>query len=151
METMKGLGGGLRPKGAMGGAEKKPAASKMGEESKGDGEGGKAPIELHDGGDGTAATVINGKREEHPDHMHAVAHIAHHLAPESSHFHAKHDGFSGHTHGVKESGEHSETKEHESAEGMHPEMDAMLGGGGGEGEQHGEASTAEPGMGAFTG
>lgn len=147
---MKGLGGGLRPKMGGGGAEK-PAA-KMGGESKGESEGGeKAAIELHDKGDGTAKTVIDGKEEEHPDHMAAVAHIAHHLAPESSHFHAKHDGFSGHSHGVHESGEHSGTKEHESSEEMKPEMDAMLGGGEGGGEEQGGEAQGEPSLGGFQG
>lgn len=149
---MKGLGGGLRPK--MGGGGEKPAAKagKMGEEPRGEAEGGaKGALELHDKGDGTAKTVIEGKEEEHPDHMHAVAHIAHHLDPHSSHFHAKHDGFSGHSHGVHESGEHSETKEHESAEEMKPEMDAMLGGGGeGGGEQQAEGQH-EPSLGGFQG
>lgn len=147
----KGLGGGLRPK-SMGGSlgEKKPAAAaKMGEESKDEHEGGSA-IELHDHGDGTAHTVIEGKQEEHPDQMHAIAHIAHHLDPHSAHFHAKHDGFSGHSHGVHESGEHSETKEHESPEEMKPEMDAMLGGGGGD-EQSQGAAEDEPGLGGFQG
>jgi hypothetical protein len=150
--AMKGLGGGLRPKMGGGGGEKKPAA-KMGEEPKGEQDGGeKGAIELHDHGDGTAHTVIEGKQEEHPDHMHAVAHIAHHLAPESSHFHGKHDGFSSHSHGVHESGEHSETKEHESPEEMHGEMDAMLGGGGeGGGEQQQGGAEHEPSLGGFQG
>lgn len=151
----KGLSSGLKPKsmgGTLGGGEKKPAAAKMGEEPKGESDGEKGAIELHDHGDGTAHTVIEGKQEEHPDHMHAVAHIAHHLAPESSHFHAKHDGFSSHSHGVHESGEHSETKEHESPEEMHSAMDEAMGGGGeGGGEQQGEGEQQEPSLGGFQG
>jgi hypothetical protein len=149
----KGLASGLKPKMESSGK----AGEKMGEKPKAaaehEGEGEKAGIQLHDHGDGTAHSVIEGKQEEHPDHMHAVAHIAHHLMPEGSHFHAHHDGFSAKSHGIHESGEHAETQEHNAPEEMHGAMDAMLGGGEGGGEEAGQAQggEAEPSMGGFQG
>lgn len=148
----KGLSAGhLGPKSTGKMPAAKPAM-KMGEakaESKNEG-GEKAGLEVHDHGDGTAHTMMGGQREEHPDHMHAVAAVAHHLMPEGGHFHAHHDGFTSKSHGIHESGEHAETQEHQNPEEMHGAMDAMMGEGGG-----GETAAAEPepagAMGGFQG
>lgn len=154
-EMMKGLSK-LGPKGmgASGGMKAKPA---MGAEAKGvsdkAGEHGEKPgLEIHDHGDGSAHSMIEGQREEHPDHMHAVAAVAHHLMPEGHHFHGHSDGFSSKSHGIHESGEHVPTQEHDAPESMHGAMDATLGGMGEGGEvQPAEASESAPAMGGFQG
>jgi hypothetical protein len=152
-EMMKGLSklgpksmGGGTPKSMGGGTPKaKPA---MGAEE----HSGGAGMEIHDHGDGSAHSMIDGKREEHPDHMHAVAAVAHHLMPEGHHFHGHSDGFSAKSHGIHESGEHVPTQEHEGTEAMHGAMDQALGGmGEGEGAPQAEASEAAPAMGGFAG
>lgn len=147
MKGLSKLGGGMK-----GAAAAKPAAKEPGKMD-GEHEGGKGALEVHDHGDGTAHTVIEGKQEEHPDHMHAVAHVAHHLMPEGSHFHAHNDGYAMKSHGIHETGEHKETQEHGSPEEMHGAMDEMMGAGEG-GEQHeaAEAGAEEPSMlGGFRG
>ena len=112
------------------GAKPNPSA-KMGDEM---GQGIKqespdgAPMEVHDHGDGTYHTVKDGQEEQHPDLLHMTTHIAHTHEPESKHHHAKHDGFSGHTHGMHEDGTHEETQEHDSPESMGEGLKAFMGG-----------------------
>lgn len=100
---------------------REPAAKVEGEESG-------APMEVHDHGDGSFHTVKDGQEEQHPDLLHMTAHIAHVHEPESKHHHAKHDGFTGHSHGIHEDGTHEETREHESPEDMGEGLKAFMGG-----------------------
>lgn len=129
----KGLSSGLKPKsmgGTLGGEKTAPAA-KMGGESEEKGEGGKAAMELHDHGDGTAHTMIEGEKADHPDMHHALAHLAHKAMGGGDHFHAHKDDFGTHSHSINAAGEHSETQEHNSPEEAHSAMDLALGGEGG--------------------
>lgn len=108
-----------------------------------------APMEVHDHGDGTFHTIKDGMKEEHPDLLHMTTHIAHAHEPESKHYHAKHDGFEGHTHGMHESGEHEETQSHSDPEEMGEGLKAFMGGGGGEhegGDTEPEAAAPMGGM-----
>jgi hypothetical protein len=120
---------GAIPKG--GGSKPNPSAkmgSEMGQGIKKEPAEGGAPMEVHDHGDGTFHTVKDGQEEQHPDLLHMTAHIAHVHEPESKHHHAKHDGFSGHTHGIHEDGTHEETQEHDSPESMSEGLKAFMGG-----------------------
>jgi hypothetical protein len=118
MPTSKGKPMGSKPSAKMG--------DEMGKGIK-EPEGG-APMEVHDHGDGTFHTVKDGQEEQHPDLLHMTTHIAHVHEPESKHHHAKHDGFSGHTHGMHEDGTHEETQEHDSPEEMGEGLKAFMGG-----------------------
>jgi len=91
-------------------------------------EEGGSPMEVHDHGDGSFHTVKDGQEEQHPDLLHMTTHIGHAHEPESKHHHAKHDGFSGHTHGMTEDGEHQETQEHDSPEDMGEGLKQFMGG-----------------------
>ena len=104
----------------------KPSASGMAPEKPE--EGGGSPMEVHDHGDGSFHTVKDGQEEQHPDLLHMTTHIAHMHEPESKHHHSKHDGFSGHTHGMHEDGTHEETQEHDSPESMGEGLKAFMGG-----------------------
>jgi hypothetical protein len=86
------------------------------------------PMEVHDHGDGSFHTVKDGQEEQHPDLLHMTTHVAHAHEPESKHHHSKHDGFSGHTHGVHEDGTHEETQEHDSGDSMGEGLKAFMGG-----------------------
>lgn len=55
---------------------------------------------------------------DHPDHLHAVAHIAHHLSGGDSHHIAHHDGMSHRSHGIHEDGSHEETHDHSNIEDL---------------------------------
>ena len=94
----------------------------------GNGANAGTPMEVHDHGDGSFHTVKDGKQEEHPDLLHMTTHVAHAHEPESKHHHSKHDGFSGHTHGMHEDGTHEETQEHDSPESMGEGLKAFMGG-----------------------
>jgi len=107
-----------------------------------------SPMEIHDHGDGTYHTMKDGQEEQHPDLLHMTTHIAHEHEPESKHHHAKHDGFTGHTHGIHEDGTHEETQEHDSPEEMGDGLKAFMGGeeGSEDKPQHAEESTPMGGM-----
>lgn len=68
-------------------------------------------------GDGSFTSKMHdGAEEKHPDHMHMLAHMGHHLTGGDKHHIAHHDGMSVTTHGIHESGEHDGPHEHNSAE-----------------------------------
>ncbi len=102
---------------------RKPASKQFGalkgredDGAKGDSEGEKVH-ELHEHGDGTFHTVLHdGSREEHPDHLHALAHLAHHVTEGEEHHLTHHDGIGFHSHGIHEDGEHEGTHDHENLE-----------------------------------
>ena len=87
-------------------------------------------LTVHDHGDGSFHTESgSGERTEHPDHLHLTTHIAHHVAPESGHFHSSHDGFEHSSHAVVD-GQHDETRQHENLDGVHQHLDETMGEGG---------------------
>ena len=112
-------------------------------------EEGEKVHEIHEHGDGSFTTKMHdGTEEHHPDHMHLTAHIAHHMEPESKHFHTSHDGFSHRSHGIHETGEHTETHDHENLDELKNSMDQFLGEEGKEGheEEQGHEETPIGGM-----
>ena len=58
----------------------------------------------------------DGTHESHPDHLHLLAHLGHHISGGDKHHVAHHDGMAVHTHGMHEDGNHEETQSHNSAE-----------------------------------
>ena len=64
-----------------------------------------------------------GEMMEHPDHMHMMAHMGHHLTGGDAHKVVHHDGMEMHSHMMGEDGMHKDM------EGDHP-MESMMGGGG---------------------
>jgi hypothetical protein len=111
--------------------EMREPGAKMGGAIKGEAdpakEGGAAPMEIHDHGDGSFHTVKDGQEEQHPDLLHMTTHIAHAHEPESKHHHSKHDGFEGHSHGMHEDGTHEETQAHDSPEEMGEGLKQFMG------------------------
>lgn len=146
-ELMSGLRGkGMPPPAAGKKPDMKAMMPKVGGEE-GDGGGGGA-MELHPHGDGTFHTMVEGQKEEHPDHLSAIAHLAHHAEPEGKHMHIHHDGFSMKSHGTDESGQHDGTHDHENLDELKGSMDKFLGeegheGEGGEGHEGGEGGDSE--------
>lgn len=87
-----------------------PDAPKMGEHEDG-GEEKTSTITHH--ADGTHTSQMEGgEAMEHPDHMHLMAHIGHHLTDGDAHHVMHHDGMEEHHHSVEESGEHHDGELH---------------------------------------
>jgi hypothetical protein len=123
-EMRKGLGG----MGKMG-AEfpgksetKKPAEKAVTEPStEHNGEEGTSTITHH--ADGTHTSQMHGGEPmEHPDHLHLMAHIGHHLTGGDAHHVMHHDGMEEHHHSVEESGEHHEGELHGDGQEMQHEQ-----------------------------
>jgi hypothetical protein len=117
-EMRRGLGG----MGKMGSEfpgkseTKKPAAEPMTEKPTG-GEEGTSTITHH--ADGTHTSQMHGGEEmKHPDHLHLMAHIGHHLTHGDAHHVMHHDGMEEHHHSVEESGEHHDGELHGDGEAM---------------------------------
>lgn len=111
--------------------DKKKKGEVTGNQEKTEGAGEPMVHELHDHGDGSFSTRMHGEGEatKHPTHMHAVAHLAHHVTGGDKHHIAHHDGMSVHTHGIHESGEHDGPHEHGSANEASQHMEAFMGDG----------------------
>jgi hypothetical protein len=105
------------PKAGMGGEEKTHTISEHAD--------GHLTSHMHD-----------GTETEHPDHLHMLAHIGHHVSGGDKHHIAHHDGMSAHTHAIDESGQHTETQEKGSGEEAGQDCAAAMGGEEGE-ESHG--------------
>jgi hypothetical protein len=114
------------------------------EKGKTDGEsndGGEKVHTITEHGDGSVSTKTHeGEEEHHPDHLHALAHLGHHITGGDKHHIAHHDGMGVSTHGIHESGEHEETLHHEDAEQAGEHMKGFMGGSeGDEPEEHDNA------------
>ena len=137
-EMRKGLGGMSKmgadfPKGEISGrGERKPEASEPMQEGDA-GEEHTSTITHH--ADGTHTSHMHGGEPmEHPDHLHLMAHIGHHLTDGDAHQVMHHDGMEEHHHSVEENGEHHEGELHGDGEeaqheGMEEhEMEPVMGG-----------------------
>ncbi len=127
MPKMKGLGG----MGRMG-AETERKPKPMGEKKEMEGEhtdetGTKThTIEEHP--DGHFETHMHdGTHEEHPDHLHMLAHIGHHVTGGDKHHVMHHDGMSATSHMIHENGEHEDHGEHNTAEEAKDSLDKFFG------------------------
>lgn len=93
---------------------------------------------VHDHGDGTFHTEHHdGSREEHPDHLHMLAHLGHHVTDGQKHHVIHHDGMTMHSHGVHEDGQHEGTHDHENIEELKDSMSKFLDEEGKEGTENG--------------
>lgn len=102
----KGLGGmGKMGSEMPGKSAAKPTAPKVPEGEHDGGEEGHSTITHH--ADGSHTSMMHGGAEEHhPDHLHLMAHVGHHLTGGDAHHVMHHDGMEEHHHSVEESGEH---------------------------------------------
>jgi hypothetical protein len=101
--------------------------------------------EVHDHGDGTFHTEHpDGTREEHPDHLHMLAHLGHKVTDGDKHHIVHHDGIAAHSHSIDEQGQHTDHGEHNTANEAREAMDKFLGEESEEPQhQHGEAENEE--------
>ena len=124
--AMKAMGS-AKPKMApkMSGTKRpEPKEGKV-EGEKGDGAGDAESTTIQHNSDGTH--TMDG--ETHPDHLHLMAAIGHKVTGGDKHHVAHHDGMNVHTHGIHESGEHSETQTHGSGEEAGEAMKQFMGDG----------------------
>ena len=114
------------------------------EQEKSDG-GGDQIHSIHDHGDGTFNTEHpDGTREEHPDHLHMLAHLGHKVTDGDKHHIVHHDGIAAHSHSIDEQGQHTDHGEHNTANEAREAMDKFLGEESEEPQhQHGEAENEE--------
>ena len=100
---------------------------------------------VHDHGDGTFHTEHpDGTREEHPDHLHMLAHLGHKVTDGDKHHIVHHDGIAAHSHSIDEQGQHTDHGEHNTANEAREAMDKFLGEESEEPQhQHGEAENEE--------
>lgn len=85
---------------------------------------------IEDHGDGTFTSHMkDGTSTDHPDHLHLLAHIGHHVTGGDAHHVTHHDGMEAHSHIVHESGEHED-----GGNDPHGSLDKMMGGEMSEGE-----------------
>jgi hypothetical protein len=92
---------------------------------------------LTEHGDGRFTSHMHGAEPvEHPDHLHALAHMAHHVTGGDKHHMTHHDGMAMHSHGIQEDGQHQETQDHASADEAGEGLKQFMG----EGEQDGQQS-----------
>ena len=128
-EMRKGLGGMSRMGSEFPGKSemKKPAASAVTEpETEHNGEEGTSTITHH--ADGTHTSQMHGgETMEHPDHLHLMAHIGHHLTGGEAHHVMHHDGMEAHSHMVHEGGEHEDGGHHNTAEDAKQSLDKFFG------------------------
>jgi hypothetical protein len=101
--------------------------------------------EVHEHGDGTFHTEHpDGTKEEHPDHLHLLAHLGHHLTSGDKHHIVHHDGIAAHSHSIDEAGQHEDHGEHNTANEAREAMDKFLGEESEEPQhEHGEADEEE--------
>ena len=100
---------------------------------------------VHDHGDGTFHTEHpDGTREEHPDHLHMLAHLGHKVTDGDKHIIFHHDGISAHSHSIDEAGNHEDHGEHNTAEEAKGALDKFFGEESEEPQhQHGETENEE--------
>jgi hypothetical protein len=150
-EKMKGMGG-LSKMGTEADKMPKPMAEPKEKPlgAKDEDGGGEKTHTLTEHGDGSMTSRMHdGTETKHPDHLHAMAHMAHHITGGDKHHMAHHDGMSTHSHSIDESGQHNETHENASPEEAGQELASAMGDGQGEPSDGGQQ--AEPQQPAYGG
>jgi hypothetical protein len=138
----KGMGG-MSKMGAK--FESKPKPQEDGGES----EEGTSTITHHADGSHTSQ-MHGGEPMEHPDHLHLMAHIGHHLTGGDKHHVMHHDGMSATSHMVHEDGTHEGPMEHNSADEAKQSLDKFFNEESQEPmHEHGAAEEQEPAYGAM--
>jgi hypothetical protein len=123
MAEMKGLG-------KLGGTDKGEGDPLKREQGKtvGQSEGEEATTTITHHGDGShTVRTGDGQEEHHPDHLHAGAHVLHHMSGGDKHHIVHHDGVAAHSHSIHEDGQHEDHGEHNSAEEAKGALDKFLG------------------------
>lgn len=126
-EMRRGLGGMSKMGSEFPAGDKKaaPMAAKP-EEGHDEGEEHTSTITHH--ADGTHTSQMHGAEpEEHPDHMHLMAHVGHSLTGGDAHHIMHHDGMEAHSHMVHEGGEHEDGGSHNTADEAKQSMDKFFG------------------------
>jgi hypothetical protein len=90
-------------------------------------------VERHPDGH-LVSKLHDGTETEHPDHMHMLAHLGHHMTGGDKHHIAHHDGMEVHSHGIHEDGQHDGPHSHGSGMEAGQHMGQFMDGQGG-GEQ----------------
>lgn len=104
------------------------AANKKQDSEEGGDAGGVKVHEVHEHPDGHMETHMHdGTSTEHPDHLHMLAHLGHHITGGDKHHVVHHDGMSAKSHSIHEDGQHEEHGEHNSAEEARQALDTFLG------------------------
>jgi hypothetical protein len=79
--------------------------------------------------DGSMTSKMHdGAQEQHPDHLHMLAHVGHHITGGDKHHISHHDGMSLHSHSIDEGGQHQDTHENASPEEAGQELASTMGG-----------------------
>lgn len=108
----------------------KPAAKSPGEKpmpESGEAGGVKThTIEEHPDGH-MVSHMEGGASTEHPDHLHMLAHIGHHVTGGDKHHVMHHDGMGATSHMIHEDGQHEGPTEHNSAEDAKASLDKFFG------------------------
>ena len=95
-------------------------------------------------GDGSMTSKMHdGAEEQHPDHLHMLAHVGHHVSGGDKHHITHHDGMSMHSHGIHEDGQHDGPHDHENVEDAKESLGQMMGAEGVE-QGDGDAREQEP-------
>jgi hypothetical protein len=128
-------------------------SGKSPEDKGGDGMKSEAPAEsggekvhtITEKGDGSMhSRMHDGTETDHPDHLHMLAHIGHHVSGGDKHHVAHHDGMSMHSHGIHEDGQHEETHDHENIEDLKGNLGKFFDEEEHEGEHEPEQDGGEP-------
>jgi hypothetical protein len=102
--------------------EKKPPMAGGGGEG-----GGEKQHTVTEHADGHFTSQMHGGEPmEHPNHLHLMAHMGHHITGGDKHHVVHHDGMEAHSHSVDESGEHMD-HEGNSADDAKMALDKFLG------------------------
>lgn len=92
------------------------------------GEGGVKTHTIEQHPDGHLVSHMEGGAStEHPDHLHMMAHIGHHITGGDKHHVMHHDGMSAHSHSIDEAGQHDGPNEHNSADEAKQSLDKFFG------------------------
>lgn len=92
------------------------------------GEGGAQTHTIEQHPDGHLVSHMEGGASiEHPDHMHMLAHLGHHITGGDKHHIMHHDGMTAHSHMIHEDGQHEGPQDHNSAEDAKASMDKFFG------------------------
>src|ERR1035437_9509844 len=86
--------------------------------------GGEKVHTITEKGDGSFHSKMHdGSEEEHPDHLHLLAHLGHHITEGDKHLIVHHDGIASHSHSIDEQGQHTDHGEGNTANEAREAMD----------------------------
>ena len=108
--------------------ETKPSEGKKADSMEGGDAGGEKTHTITEKGDGSLhSRMHDGTEEEHPDHLHLLAHLGHQITGGDKHHIVHHDGIAAHSHSIDEQGQHEDHGTHNTANEARQAMDKFLG------------------------